>query len=103
MHVRRAVLSGAAPAASSLSPSSTLLTPPPSPTAPSTAQAKEGDGQSLGETAAEPAEIDPERLRAVARLGSTRYARIGAGFDIPVPCWSEVKPQMAKLKNPNAM
>lgn len=35
--------------------------------------------------------IDPARLRAVSRVGGSKYARIGEGFDLRRPNWSWVK------------
>jgi hypothetical protein len=35
--------------------------------------------------------IDPARLRAVSRVGGSRYARIGEGFDLRRANWSSVK------------
>lgn len=35
--------------------------------------------------------IDPAKLRAVSRVGGSTYARIGEGFDLRRPNWSEIK------------
>lgn len=35
--------------------------------------------------------IDPARLRAVSRVGGSKYARIGEGFELRRPNWSAVK------------
>lgn len=35
--------------------------------------------------------IDLARLRAVSRVGGSRYTRIGEGFDLRRPNWSEIK------------
>lgn len=35
---------------------------------------------------------DPAKLRAVSRLGSKTYGRLGEGFDLKKPEWDEVRP-----------
>lgn len=49
------------------------------------------------EEAAEPAEVDPFRLRPIARLGGIRFGRVGEGFDIFRPRWRDVEPEVEKL------
>ncbi|KII92109.1 hypothetical protein PLICRDRAFT_103672 [Plicaturopsis crispa FD-325 SS-3] len=35
--------------------------------------------------------VDPQKLRAVSRLGGMTYARIGEGFDLPRASWKNMK------------
>ncbi|QRW08507.1 flavin reductase-like domain protein [Ceratobasidium sp. AG-Ba] len=42
--------------------------------------------------------MDPVKFRAVSRLGGTTFARVGEGFELPRPVWSEVSEEVAKLK-----
>lgn len=51
----------------------------------------------IDEEAAEPFEVDPFRLRAVSRMGSVRFARVGAGFDILRPRWRDVESEVDRL------
>lgn len=37
-------------------------------------------------------QADPAKLRAISRLGSKTYGRVGEGFDLKKPEWDEVKP-----------
>lgn len=38
---------------------------------------------------------DPAMLRAVSRLGSKTYGRLGEGFELKKPEWDEVRPQLS--------
>ncbi|KAJ7251510.1 hypothetical protein B0H12DRAFT_1051924 [Mycena haematopus] len=46
---------------------------------------------------AEGAAVDPAKLRAIARLGGTTYARMLEGFDIPRTSWKEARPAYNEL------
>lgn len=41
--------------------------------------------------------IDPGKLRPVARLGGTTYARLLEGFDLPRISWKAVKDEYPNL------
>ena len=88
MHVRRAVLRGAPPAASSLSPGAIN-----SSSAPSNASEHEPEE----EVALDPPEIDAARLRPICRLGGIRFARLGTEFEILRPRWRDVEPLAEEL------
>lgn len=38
--------------------------------------------------------VDARRLRAVARLGGTAYARVGEGFELARPSWRAMREQV---------
>lgn len=41
--------------------------------------------------------VDPSKLRPVARLGGTTFARLGDGFDISRPSWKALKVKIEQL------
>ncbi|KAH7339869.1 hypothetical protein B0J17DRAFT_569711 [Rhizoctonia solani] len=41
--------------------------------------------------------VDPAKLRAVSRMGGSTYGRVGEGFEIPRPVWTEIKDEVAKI------
>ena len=42
--------------------------------------------------------VDAGKLRAVARLGGTEYARIGEGFELERVRWKELKEEAEQLE-----
>ncbi|KAI5889463.1 uncharacterized protein SCHCODRAFT_02634598 [Schizophyllum commune H4-8] len=42
--------------------------------------------------------IDPAKLRAVARLGGTAYAKVNEGFELARPVWKEMRKEMDEAK-----
>ncbi|KAG8739745.1 hypothetical protein FRC10_005214 [Ceratobasidium sp. 414] len=42
--------------------------------------------------------MDPVKYRAISRLGGLTFARVGEGFELPRPVWSEIEGDIAKLK-----
>ncbi len=43
--------------------------------------------------------IDPNKLRPVARLGGSTYARLGEAFDLERPSWKALKEQIEHLRS----
>ena len=44
--------------------------------------------------------VDPAKLRAVARLGGSTYARVLEGFDLDRPSWKVYKEKLANMDKP---
>lgn len=43
--------------------------------------------------------IDPAKLRPIARLGGSTYARVLEGFDLPRISWKAIQDEYQSLKN----
>lgn len=41
--------------------------------------------------------VDPEKLRAISRLGGVKFARVGQGFEIARPSWREIEGEVREL------
>ena len=41
--------------------------------------------------------VDPAKLRPVARLGGSTFARLGEGFDLERPSWKDLKERIKRM------